>query len=194
MDEIRDLLKDLPIKLISQSEFNIPDAEETGTTFIENAIIKARHAAKHSGLPALADDSGLAVKALGGAPGVYSARYAGPEATDWQRIQKLLEALRALKRPDLSSNFHCVAVLMGHAEDPSPLVCHGIWPGKIVMEPRGDRGFGYDPVFYVPTHDCTSAELDPVEKNTISHRGRALKQLADSFQEADFSPQKSLAS
>lgn len=194
MAEIRDLLNNLPIKLISQSELGISDADETGTTFIENAIIKARHAAKQSGLPALSDDSGLAIDALGGAPGVYSSRYAGPGATDWQRIQKVLESLRAIKAPDLAAAFHCVVVFIRSADDPAPLVCHGIWPGKIVMEPRGEQGFGYDPIFYVPTHDCVAAELDRDEKNRMSHRARALSQLLKALEEAGILPEKALAS
>ena len=175
--EIQDLLRDLPFKLIPQDELAIPEIEETGTTFVENAIIKALHAAKYTGLPAIADDSGLTVTAFDNAPGVYSARYAGPAATDGDRIDKVLQELTAVDNSDRSACFHCVIALMESDCDPAPLICHGIWEGEILTEPRGDRGFGYDPIFLVPTHNCSAAELDPKEKNIISHRGQALKLL-----------------
>lgn len=172
--EIRDLVGNLPISLISQEEYQIPPVEEYGTTFVENAIIKARHAAKYSGMPALADDSGLVVHCLGGAPGVYSSRYAGENATDADRIRKVLAEIGDDESVDRSASFHCVIALIEYEDDPAPLICHGIWPGEILHEPRGHRGFGYDPIFYVPTHNCSAAELDPQEKNRISHRGQAL--------------------
>jgi XTP/dITP diphosphohydrolase len=173
--EIQSLLRELPIELIPQSEFNIQDAEETGTTFVENAIIKARHASKQSGLPAIADDSGLTVTALGGAPGVFSSRYAGPQASDQDRINKLLNELDKTNNPDRSACFHCVITLMSHETDPAPLICHGFWHGTILSAPRGKHGFGYDPIFNVPSHQCSAAELDPMEKNEMSHRGQALR-------------------
>ena len=175
--EVADLLGDFPISLIPQREFNISDADEVGTTFVENAIIKARHAAKHSGLPALADDSGLTVDALGDAPGVRSARYAGEQATDLDRINKLLNELKKLGDVDRSACFHCVLALIESEQDPAPLICHGIWQGEILQAPQGDKGFGYDPIFYVPTHRCSAAEMDPAIKNAISHRGQAMEQL-----------------
>lgn len=181
--ELRALLEHLPIELISQSEFNIPEAEETGTTFHENAIIKARHAAQLTGLPSIADDSGLSVDALNGAPGVYSARYAGKDATNEQRIQKLLDELKKLGDVDRSAHFHCVIAVMQSAEDPAPLVCHGAWHGDILHSPIGDKGFGYDPVFYAPEHQCSAAELDPEYKNRISHRGRAIEKLLTDLEE-----------
>lgn len=181
MKEIRELLQEFPIELISQAEFNIPDADETGTTFFENAIIKARQAAKLSGLPALADDSGLVVDALGGMPGVYSARYAGPNASNEQRIQKLLLALADVHGKQRHASFHCVIAFLRHSDDPAPILAHGQWCGEILKQPRGDKGFGYDPVFYVPSHQCSAAELDPQLKNKISHRGRALEKFTAQF-------------
>lgn len=180
--EIQELLQGLPIKLIAQAEFGVPDIEETGTTFFENAIIKARHAAKLTGLPAIADDSGLAIDALNGAPGVYSARYAGEGTTDLDRINKVLAELKRVSATDFTAHFHCVMAVMQSAEDPAPLLCHGRWTGEIVQAPKGDKGFGYDPIFYVPTHRCTSAQLDPDDKNRISHRGRAIAQLIEKLQ------------
>lgn len=183
MEEIRDLLKDLPIELISQSEFNVPDAEETGTTFVENAIIKARHAAAYTGLPAIADDSGLTVDALMGAPGVYSARYMGQDATDEDRYNKILTELQEVPRADRTASFHCVIALIEYETDPAPLLCHGIWDGEIALEPKGSKGFGYDPIFYVPEFKCMSAEMDRFEKNRISHRGQALAQFVEIMKE-----------
>ena len=182
--EIKNLLHDLPIDLIPQSEFDITDVEEVGTTFVENAIIKARHAAKHSGLPAIADDSGLTVDVLADAPGVYSSRYAGANATDLDRINKLLKELEKLDDVDRNASFHCVIALIESEKDPAPLICHGIWQGEILKEPRGDKGFGYDPIFYVPTHHCSAAEMDPEIKNAISHRGQAIDQLKSVFKGA----------
>jgi len=176
--EITELLADFPIELVSQSGLGVEDAEETGTTFVENAIIKARHAAELTGLPALADDSGLAIHCLHGRPGVHSSRYAGPGASDQDRINKVLAEIAELNPTDRSATFHCVIVLMRYAKDPAPMILHGEWHGSILDEPRGEHGFGYDPIFYVPTHNCSAAELSTALKNRISHRGHALGQLA----------------
>lgn len=181
IEEIRLLAKDLPIEWILQTELNIPDAEETGKTFIENAILKARHAAKLSGLPALADDSGLVIDALNGAPGIFSARYAGVDATAAERNQKILNDMRDVPREDRAASYHCVLALVEYENDPVPLICHGVWEGSILDNPRGKNGFGYDPIFYVPTHKCSAAELSTEEKNTISHRGQVMEQLVEVF-------------
>ena len=175
--EINTILADCGIEVVSQAEFNAPDVEETGLTFIENAILKARSAATHCGLPALADDSGLEVDALNGAPGIYSARYSGKGATDQKNLEKLLHDLEGVSNDKRSARFQCLMVLMRHGEDPTPLVFQGTWEGRITHEPRGESGFGYDPVFFVPTHQCTAAELPAEEKNRLSHRGQALKKL-----------------
>ncbi|MCX7121409.1 MAG: RdgB/HAM1 family non-canonical purine NTP pyrophosphatase [Gammaproteobacteria bacterium] len=179
--EFQSMLKILPIEWIPQSEFSIPDAEETGKTFIENAILKARHAAKISGLPALADDSGLVVDALDGAPGVYSARYAGENATSDQRNQKLLDEMKDVDDGERGASYHCVLALVEYEDDPVPLICHGIWEGSILRAPRGNNGFGYDPIFYVTSHHCSAAELTTDEKNHISHRGQVVDQLIEVF-------------
>ncbi len=165
------------LELLLQSDFAVPEVEETGLSFVENAILKARHAARHTGLPALADDSGLEVDALNGAPGIRSARYAGPGASDAENLQKLLQDLADVPEHQRRARFQCVVVYMKHAEDPTPLICQGTWEGRILTAPRGENGFGYDPLFYVPTHHCASAELPPAVKNTLSHRGKALCQL-----------------
>jgi len=177
--EIQQVLAHLDMQLIPQSEFDVSDAEETGLTFVENAIIKARHAAAISGLPALADDSGLEVDALQGRPGIYSSRFAGDKATDGDNIQKLLTDLADVKPPQRSARFQCVLVYMRHAEDPSPLIAQGSWEGFILEEARGQNGFGYDPVFYIPEHQRASAELEAEVKNQHSHRARALEQLVE---------------
>src|SRR3990167_6401618 len=179
--ELQSLLKILPIEWIPQSEFDIQDIEETGKTFIENAILKARNAAKISGLPALADDSGLVIDALDGAPGIYSARYTGNDATAEERNQKILEEMRDVDEDDRTAAYHCVLALVEYEDDPVPLICHGIWEGSILFEPRGNNGFGYDPIFYVPTHRCSAAELTTTEKNSISHRGQVVDQLLEVF-------------
>ncbi len=179
--ELADLLADFGLDVVAQTELNVESVEETGLTFIENAIIKARHAAKVTGLPALADDSGLAVDALGGAPGIYSARYAGEDASDQQNLDKLLEALKDVQDDKRQAQFHCVLVYMRHAEDPTPLVFHGSWPGVITHAPAGQGGFGYDPIFYVPSEGKTAAELTRDEKSAISHRGQALKLLLEAM-------------
>ena len=175
--EINQVLAGLNVIVRPQAEFNVIDAEETGLTFVENAILKARNAAQHTGLPAIADDSGLEVDALAGAPGIYSARYAGVGATDLENLEKLLDALADVPEENRSARFQCLMVYMRHADDPTPLICQGSWEGRILTAARGSNGFGYDPVFYVPTHNCASAELAAKTKNSLSHRGQALRQL-----------------
>ena len=175
--ELASMLEPLAIEVLPQTQFDVPDVPETGTTFVENAIIKARHAAKITGLPAIADDSGLEVDYLKGAPGIYSARYAGENATDKDNIDKLLVALDGVPAEQRTARFQCVLVYMSHAEDPTPLICQGSWEGQITEETAGREGFGYDPVFFAPETNCTSAELEKTEKNALSHRGKALKQL-----------------
>ena len=176
--EINQLLGESGITVVPQSEFDCPEAEETGLTFVENAIIKARNAALHSGLPAIADDSGIEVDALKGAPGIYSARYAGRGASDEANLRKLLGDLQGIPEAERTARFQCLMVYMRHAEDPTPLICQGTWEGRILAEPRGDNGFGYDPVFLVPELEHSAAELEADTKNRLSHRGQALRQLA----------------
>ena len=177
LNEIQAVLDQQRFQLIKQSEFDVSDVAETGTTFVENAIIKARHAANHSGLPALADDSGIEVDALYGAPGVYSARYAGQHGADEANNMKLLNEMKNVADKDRTARFQCVIVYMRHAEDPMPIICEGTWEGEILHNLTGPNGFGYDPLFFVPTHGCSSAELAPAEKNRISHRAQALQKL-----------------
>ena len=175
--ELAAILNDLDYRLSPQAEFDIEEVPETGTTFVENAIIKARHAALHSSLPALADDSGIEVDALDGAPGVYSARFSGPGANDASNNALLIEKLRDLPAESRTARYRAVIVLMRHAADPSPLIAEGSWEGIIQLQPSGTGGFGYDPYFYLPELGCSSAELSAEEKNRISHRGKALQQL-----------------
>lgn len=175
--ELTDLLAPLNLKPRAQRELGVDEVEEPAITFVENAIIKARHAARVTGLPALADDSGLAVDALGGMPGVRSSRYAGPDASDSDNIDALLTALADTPDDARGAQFHCVLVYLRHAEDPTPIICHGRWPGQILRQRRGEGGFGYDPVFWVADHQCSAAELSRAEKGRISHRGQALKLL-----------------
>ncbi len=182
--ELADLLADFGLDVVAQTELGVDSAEETGLTFIENAILKARHAAQITGLPAIADDSGLAVDALGGAPGIYSARYAGLEASDRQNLDKLLVALQDIPQGKRAAQFHCVLVYMRHAEDPTPLVFHGSWAGEIAFTSAGAGGFGYDPIFYVPELGCTAAELTRDEKSAVSHRGKALKLMLEAMRNA----------
>lgn len=179
--ELRELLGDAGIDLHAQSEFGVEDAEETGLTFVENAILKARHAARATGLPALGDDSGLCVDALDGAPGLYSARYAGTHGDAGANIVKLLDALREVPEQRRTARFVCVLALLRHADDPQPLIAEGVWEGRILFAPRGDGGFGYDPVFFDPERNMGAAELDAALKNRISHRGRALALLHDTL-------------
>jgi XTP/dITP diphosphohydrolase len=181
--EISQILAGLDLCVVPQSDFAVPEADETGHSFIENAVIKARHAARCTGLPALADDSGLEVDALEGAPGILSARYAGPGASDEQNLRKLLAMLSGVPENRRTARFQCAMVYLRYDRDPDPIVCQGSWEGRILHEPRGINGFGYDPVFYVPTHHCSSAELPPDVKNTLSHRGQALRRLAAALKE-----------
>ncbi len=175
--EFQQMLGSAEIEFLTQRSLGVSDADETGLSFVENAILKARHAAAATGLPALADDSGLEVDALRGEPGIYSARYAGPGATDAQNNAKLLTALQDVPEAQRSARFICCIAFMRHATDPMPFICHGSWEGRILFAPAGDNGFGYDPLFFVPTHGCASAQLEPAIKNALSHRGQALRQL-----------------
>ena len=177
--EINQILAELDINVLPQSDFNIDEVEETGLSFVENAILKARHAAEQSGLPAIADDSGIEVDALNGEPGIYSARYAGVGAGDEDNLKKLLDALKDVPEEKRTARFQCLMVYMRHAKDPTPLICQGVWEGVITHEPQGENGFGYDPVFYVPDHHCTSAQLPSEVKNSLSHRGQALRLLVE---------------
>lgn len=184
VNELAGLLRDFGMDIVAQTSLGVESAEETGLTFIENAILKARHAAAQTGLPAIADDSGISVDALGGAPGIYSARYAGEEATDEQNLVKLLEAMKNVPDDQRQAQFNCVLVYLRHAEDPTPLVFHGRWHGIITRECKGQGGFGYDPIFYVPELGCTSAELTKAEKQAVSHRGKALTMMLDALKNA----------
>ena len=182
--ELADLLVDFGLDIVAQTELGVESAEETGLTFIENAILKARHAAQVTGLAAIADDSGLAVDALGGAPGIYSARYAGLDASDQQNLDKLLVALENVPDGERQAQFHCVLVYVRHAEDPVPLVFHGSWAGEITRAAAGSGGFGYDPIFYVPELGKTAGELSKDEKRAVSHRGKALTLLLEAMRNA----------
>ena len=178
--EINQMLAGLQLSVVPQSDFKVIDAEETGLTFIENALLKARNATRHTGLPAIADDSGIEVDYLNGAPGIYSARYAGKNASDEQNLRRLLDDLVGIPEAERTARFQCLMVYLRHEFDPTPIICQGAWEGRILLEPRGANGFGYDPIFFVPTHNCSSAELPPEVKNKLSHRGQALRKL---FQE-----------
>lgn len=180
--EIQQLLNPLGWHVTPQTEWGFEEAEETGLTFVENAIIKARHASRLTGLPALADDSGLAVTALGGAPGIYSARFAGPQCSDSDNIAKLLRQLTDTPEQERHASFHCVIVFLRHAEDPTPIICQGRWDGYITTTPQGTQGFGYDPVFWVPDLQCTAAQLTLEQKHQYSHRGHALRALLRELQ------------
>jgi XTP/dITP diphosphohydrolase len=175
--EFNQLLQGHELEVVPQSEFSVAEIEETGLTFVENAILKARNAAAHTGLAAIADDSGLEVDALNGAPGIYSARYAGVGASDQQNLEKLLRDIEEIPDAQRTARFQCVMVYMRHAEDPTPQIFQGTWEGRILHAPQGDNGFGYDPVFYVPEQHCSSAQLAPEVKNSLSHRGQALRKL-----------------
>jgi len=188
VNELSRLLANQAINILPQSNFNVPEVAETGTTFVENAIIKARHAAKITGLPAIADDSGLEVDYLQGAPGIYSSRYSGDEATDQKNNDKLLNALLNVPDAQRTARFQCVLVYMEHALDPTPIICQGTWEGKITTQPIGEQGFGYDPLFWVEQYQQTSAQLPRDIKNQLSHRGKALKQLVSQFEKIFTSP------
>ena len=184
LKEFQALLAIAHFEVLPQADFFATEAEESGLSFVENAIIKARYAADRSGLPALADDSGLEVDCLRGTPGIYSGRFAGENASDEDNNRKLLDQLRNIPEEQRSARFQCVLVYMRHAEDPSPLICQGTWEGMILSEPQGRSGFGYDPLFFVPDQNCTSAQLPADTKNTVSHRGQAMKKLLAAFARA----------
>jgi len=179
--EIQGLLAPLGLEVLPQSSFNVPEADEPHHTFVENALTKARHASRIAGLPALADDSGICAEALGGAPGVYSAHYAGFPKSDERNNRKLIEDLRG--KSNRRAHYYCVMVLIRHADDPEPLIAEGRWHGEVIDEPRGAGGFGYDPHFLLPEGGRTAAELSPEEKNRVSHRGQALRRLLAALQE-----------
>ncbi|MBT0730359.1 RdgB/HAM1 family non-canonical purine NTP pyrophosphatase [Rosenbergiella nectarea] len=181
VSELAELLGDFGLTITAQTELGVGSVEETGLTFIENALIKARHAARVTGLPAIADDSGLAVDALQGAPGIYSARYAGEAASDTDNLNKLLTAMQEVPDAQRQAAFHCVLVYLTHADDPTPIVCYGRWPGMIARQPSGQGGFGYDPIFYVPEQQKCAAEMSKAEKSALSHRGQALQQLMEAL-------------
>jgi len=183
--EINELLEASRIQVMPQGALGVPEVEETGTTFVENAILKARNAARHSGLAAIADDSGIEVDALNGAPGIYSAHFAGAGASDAANLEKLLATLRGIPREKRTARFQCLLVYMRHGEDPTPLIRQGTWEGRILFAPRGENGFGYDPVFHVPGEDRSAAELPAPTKNRLSHRGRALRALVRCLAGAD---------
>ncbi len=180
--EIRRILEPLDFSVVPQSDFGVPECPEPHVTFIENCLAKARHASLHTGLPALADDSGICVDALNGAPGVYSARYAGEPKSDARNNEKLIAALA--NEPNRKAHYYCVIVLVRHPDDPQPLIAEGSWHGEIIDTPRGENGFGYDPYFYLPEFGKTGAELDPDHKNAISHRGQALDLLVRKLRNA----------
>lgn len=182
LEELRGLLADTGIELIAQSDLGVTDADETATTFVENALIKARHASQLTGLPALADDSGICVDALHGAPGLYSARYAGEHGNASRNIDKLLDAMKEVPDEQRSAHFYCVLVLLQHANDPQPLIVEGQWHGRILHARRGDGGHGYDPVFFDPQHGQSAAEMPLDLKNRLSHRGKALATLRQRLQ------------
>jgi len=182
--EITQMLTGQPFEILPQSNFNVPEVEETGLTFVENAIIKARFAAEVTGLPAIADDSGIEVDALKGAPGIYSARYAGLDATDKENLDKLIKDIESVEDPLRTARFQCSLVLMRHAKDPTPIICHGTWEGTLLRQAVGTNGFGYDPIFWLEDKQCTSAQLEPEVKDQLSHRGQALRQLVKFLQSA----------
>lgn len=175
--ELQSLLRGLSLEVLPQSAFDVPPVEETGLSFVENALLKARHCALHAGLAVIADDSGLVVDALDGAPGIYSSRYAGNGASDAHNLSKLLADMAGMEERRRTARFYCSLVYLRHARDPMPVICEGVWEGRVLEAPRGRLGFGYDPVFYVPEHGCSAAELEPEVKNRISHRGQALARL-----------------
>ena len=174
--EFSELLADRDMTVVPQSDFAVPDADETGLTFVENAILKARNAAAHTDLPAIADDSGLEVDFLNGAPGIYSARYAG-EGGSAANNAKLLQALNGVEEQQRGARFQCLLIYLRHADDPTPIICQGTWEGRILTSLRGQEGFGYDPLFFVPEEGCSAAELPAERKNELSHRGQALRCL-----------------
>jgi len=182
LKEFSELFTEFDTEVIPQSTFNLVEAEETGLTFVENAIIKARHASELTGLPAISDDSGIEVDALNGQPGIYSARYSGPDATAQKNLQALLNALIDTPEEKRTARYQCVIVFMRHAKDPTPLICQASWDGTLLTAPKGDGGFGYDPIFWVEAYQCTAAELTAEQKHAISHRGKAIRQFISQFQ------------
>ena len=182
--ELAAMMQDFAVEVVPQSRFAVPEAAESGLTFIENAILKARNAGRHTGLPAIADDSGLMVDALGGKPGVHSAYYAGVGAGDAANNDKLLAEMAAVADGERTARFVCVLVFLSQASDPLPMIAEGVWEGTIRRAPAGGNGFGYDPLFQVPGRDCASAELPPADKNRLSHRGRALRALLQRLRES----------
>jgi len=181
LKEIAAILSGLDMRVEPQSEFGVVEIDETGLCFAENAILKARNACEQTGLAAIADDSGIEVDWLNGAPGIHSARYAGPGASDEDNLNKLLLAMEGAPESRRRARFHCVLVYMRHPRDPTPLICDGVWEGRLLHAPRGVNGFGYDPIFHVPGHDCASAELPAEVKNRISHRAQALRMLLEAL-------------
>lgn len=179
--EVNKLFANSGIEVIPQTDLNVPDVPETGTTFVENAIIKARHAAEFTGLPAISDDSGIEVDALNHRPGVYSARYAGEDASDQDNNDLMLKELEGIVEADRTARYQCLIVFMRSHTDPVPIITQGSWEGRILEAPQGDGGFGYDPIFYVPTHNCSGGELPLDVKNTVSHRATALNALLEEF-------------
>ncbi len=179
LNEFQQMLGAMDITMLPQSDFEVDSVEETGLTFVENAILKARHAARISGLPVIADDSGLEVDALNGEPGIYSARYAGEGSSDADNNEQLLRNLSGVATENRTARFQCLLVFLRHADDPTPIICQGTWEGFILEEPRGEHGFGYDPLFFVPSEHCSAAELPAGKKNQLSHRARALQVLAE---------------
>ena len=178
LKEIREIFSGIDVGIVAQSDFDTPEAIEDGLSFVENAIIKARNAAAHTGLPALSDDSGIEVDALNGEPGIHSARYAGDDESNIQRLLRELDGVPDSKR---TARFQCVLVYLRHANDPVPVIAQGAWEGRILQAPCGEGGFGYDPVFYVPERGCSAAELGSEDKNTLSHRGKALRLMLDAL-------------
>lgn len=179
--EFAQLFASFDIEVIPQSEFDVPEAEETGLSFVENAIIKARNACEHTGLPAIADDSGIEVDYLLGAPGIYSARFAGEHANDEANRNALLAALNGVPERERAARYQCLLVLMRHSKDPTPLICQGDWQGQILTQAVGDGGFGYDPIFWVPELKCSAAQLSSEQKHAISHRGKAIQEFTRKF-------------
>jgi XTP/dITP diphosphohydrolase len=185
LKEFAQLFSTMDIEVVPQSDFNVPEAEESGLSFVENAIIKARNAAKHTGLPAIADDSGIEVDALQGKPGIYSARFAGADASDQDNLDYLLSSLKDTPEDKRTARYQCLLVYMQHEADPTPLICQASWEGRILSSAVGDGGFGYDPIFWVEETQCSSAELSAEQKHAISHRGKAIKLFAEKFQLAN---------
>jgi len=183
LKEFAQLFAKMNIEVVPQSDFDVPEAEETGLTFVENAIIKARNAAQHTGLPAIADDSGIEVDALQGKPGIYSARFAGADASDQSNLDYLLSSLNEVPEDERTARYQCLLVYMQHESDPTPLICQASWEGRILTEAVGNGGFGYDPIFWVEDSQCSAAELTAEQKHAISHRGKAIRLFAEQFSE-----------